>query len=127
MRKLYPLCALIFSLLAPQAFGGLTWAATQQDLEVPADQKTVLVDFAFKNEGPDVVEISSLQTSCGCTAATVESKKIAPGESGSVHVKFAVGSRKGEQVKSVIVRTSDKAKQSLILKMRILPKSGSGA
>ena len=106
------------SLLSP-AIAGLTWVTTYREIRVPANQKEVLADFGFKNTGTERVDISSLQTSCGCTSAKVDSKQILPGESGAVHVRFEVGGRKGEQVKGVVVRTSDRAKQSLVLRALI--------
>ena len=105
-------------LLSP-AFAGLVWETTYREIRVPANQKEVLADYGFKNTGPERVDISSLQTSCGCTSAKVDSKQIAPGESGAVHVRFEVGGRKGEQVKGVVVKTSDHAKQSLVLRALI--------
>ena len=108
-----------FVLLVPSAFGGLTWDTTYREIRVPANEKEVLADFGFKNTGPERVDISSLQTSCGCTSAKVDSKQILPGETGAVHVRFEVGGRKGEQVKGVVVKTSDHAKQSLVLRALI--------
>ena len=46
-------------------------------------------------------------------------KQVLPGEAGAVHVRFDVGGRKGEQVNGVAVRTSDRAKQSLVLRVLI--------
>jgi len=119
MRFVFVGCLIFFVSLLPPAFAGLTWETTYREIRVPANQKEVLADFGFKNAGPEQVDISSLQTSCGCTSAKVDSKQIAPGESGAVHVRFEVGGRKGEQVKGVVVRTSDRAKQSLVLRALI--------
>lgn len=103
--------------LSHAAFGGLIWETTYREVRIPAGQKEVLSDFAFKNTGDSPVNISSLQTSCGCTVAKVDQKDIPPGGTGAVHVRFDVGGRKGEQVKSVIVKTSDRTKQTLILRV----------
>ena len=110
---------IFFVLLVQPVFGGLTWETTYREVRVPANQKEVLADFGFRNTGADRVDISSLQTSCGCTSAKVDSKQVLPGEAGAVHVRFDVGGRKGEQVKGVAVRTSDRAKQSLVLRVLI--------
>ena len=112
--------SVFFVLLVQSAFGGgLTWDTTYREIRVPANEKEVLADFGFRNAGPERVGISSLQTSCGCTSAKVDSKQILPGEAGAVHVRFEVGGRKGEQVKGVVVQTSDHAKQSLVLRVLI--------
>ena len=117
MRLLLSIC-LFLSSLHP-LFGGLTWDTTYREMKVPAGQKEVLTDFAFKNATSAQIVISSMQTSCGCTVAKIDKKEIAPGESAAVHVRFDVGNRKGEQVKSVVVKTSDQAKQTLILRALI--------
>ena len=95
-----------FVLLVPSAFGGLTWDTTYREIRVPANEKEVLADFGFKNTGPERVDISSLQTSCGCTSAKVDSKQILPGETGAVHVRFEVGGRKGEHSTSIRGRST---------------------
>ncbi len=112
------LFCLFLTFLLP-AFGGLTWDTTYREIKVPSGQKEVLTDYVFKNSTSAGIEISSMQTSCGCTAAKIDKKQIAPGESAAVHVRFDVGNRKGEQVKSVVVKTSDQAKQTLILRALI--------
>jgi len=119
MRYIFLGCLIFFVSLLSPAFAGLVWETTYREVRVPANEKEVLADFRFKNTGPERVDISSLQTSCGCTSAKVDSKQIAPGETGAVHVRFEVGGRKGEQVKGVVVRTSDRAKQSLVLRALI--------
>ncbi len=117
MRPSLLLC-LFLAFLLP-AFGGLTWDTTYREIKVPSGQKEVLTDFVFKNSTSAQIEISSMQTSCGCTAAKIDKKQIAPGESAAVHVRFDIGNRKGEQVKSVVVKTSDQARQTLILRALI--------
>lgn len=106
-------------ILLQTARAGLTWESTYCEVRVPANQKEVLADFAFKNTSSAPLVISSLDTSCGCTSAKVDAKQIAAGEKGAVHVRFDIGGRKGEQVKGVVVKTSDHAKQTLTLKVLI--------
>ncbi len=110
---------IFFVLLIQPVFAGLTWDTAYREVRVPGNQREVLADFGFKNETGSPLVISSIQTSCGCTVAKVDRKEVAPGESAAVHVRFDVGSRKGEQVKSIIVRTSDRVSQSLILKVLV--------
>ncbi|MEI6492212.1 MAG: DUF1573 domain-containing protein [Verrucomicrobiota bacterium] len=109
----------ILFIILQTARAGLTWETTYREIRVPANQKEVLAEFEFKNATSSPLVISSLETSCGCTTAKVDSKQIQPGEKGAVHVRFDVGGRKGEQVKGVIVKTSDHAKQTLTLRVLI--------
>ena len=117
MRLAVSFC--LFVAFMHPVFGGLTWETTYREMKVPSGQKEVLTDFVFKNATSAQIDISSMQTSCGCTVAKIENKQIAPGESAAVHVRFDIGNRKGEQVKSVVVKTSDQAKQTLILRALI--------
>lgn len=119
MRFVFVGCVIFYVLLLPPAFAGLVWETTYREIRVPANQKEVLADYGFKNTGTDRVDISSMQSSCGCTSAKVDSNQILPGQTGAVHVRFDIGGRKGEQVKGVIVRTSDRAKQTLTLRALI--------
>ena len=112
-------CSIFLASLAPPVFAGLLWKTKYCEIRVPANQKEVVADFGFKNDGAAGVEISSLQTSCGCLVAKIDKKQVASGETGEVHVRFDVGGRKGEQIKSVIVRTSDHAKTTLVLRALI--------
>jgi len=112
-------CLIFVASLMQSAIAGLVWETTYREIRVPANEKEVLADFGFKNTGTDPIDISSLETSCGCTVAKIDKKQIAPGETGAVHVHFDVGNRKGEQVKGVVVKTSDHVKQSLVLRVLI--------
>lgn len=112
-------CVVLLLAFLPRVFGGLVWDVTQREIHVPLGQKEVLTEFPFRNPNPDPVEILSLQTSCGCTLARVDKKQIAPGESAAVHVRFDIGNRKGEQIKSIIVKSSDQIRQGLILRVWI--------
>ena len=70
------ICLIFLLFLVQSAFGGLTWETAYREIQVPASQKDLLVDFPFKNAGPDRVDISSIETSCGCTSAKVDSKPV---------------------------------------------------
>lgn len=109
---------LLLAFLSP-SFGGLAWETTIREIRIPANQKEVLADFGFKNSSSVPIGITSIQTSCGCTSAKTDKTDYAAGEAGAVHVRFDVGGRKGEQVKSVLVKTSDREKQTLVLRVLV--------
>ncbi|MFZ4778364.1 MAG: DUF1573 domain-containing protein, partial [Terrimicrobiaceae bacterium] len=119
MRGCSFLFLIFFVVLVRPVCAGLTWETTYREVRVPGNQREVLADFAFKNETGAPLVISSIQTSCGCTEGKVDKKEILPGETAAVHVQFHIGSRKGEQVKSIVVRTTDRVSQSLILRTLI--------
>lgn len=61
----------------------------------------------FKNVGDDTLVIEKVRTSCGCTAAVVSSKRIAPKEIGEIRVTFNSGRFKGKVGKRVYVYSND--------------------
>lgn len=110
------------ALVAPSAWAGLEWETTLRDVKAEPGEKSIAVAFPFRNPGPEAIAISSIQTSCGCTSAKPDIKEVPPGGRGVVEVRFDVGNRTGEQAKAIIVRTSDKEKHKLVLRV-FLPNS----
>jgi len=111
---------LVFLLaLAGPALAGIEWETKLRDVRAEPGEKVVSVTFPFRNTGGEMVGISGIQTSCGCTSAKVDCKEVPAGGTGSVQVRFDIGNRKGEQVKGVIVRTSDREKHTLVLRVSL--------
>jgi len=109
----------LFAFLRP-AFAGLEWETTFREVRVEPTEKSVIVVFPFRNTGGEALRIAGIQTSCGCTSAKADCEEVPAGGKGSVEVRFDIGKRKGEQVKGVIVRTSDREKHKLVLRV-LLP------
>ena len=63
--------------------------------------------FVLSNSGGDLLKISNVQASCGCTAAAPEKKELAPGESTNLTVKFNSAGRQGKQTKTVKIFSND--------------------
>lgn len=88
--------------------------------------------FTITNSGGDVLVITNVRASCGCTAAEPDKKELKPGESTKIKVTFNSKGRVGPQVKSVYVSSNDPDRKEIELKIRcniILPekKTKSGA
>jgi hypothetical protein len=65
-------------------------------------------NFKFKNTGAQPLIIDHVQTSCGCTGATIGDKKeYASNESGEISVTFNTQGREGKQEKTIIVYSND--------------------
>ena len=69
--------------------------------------ETVSHTFVLTNSGGDLLKISNVQASCGCTAAVPEKNELAPGESTNLTVKFNSTGRQGMQKKTVKIFTND--------------------
>ena len=63
--------------------------------------------FVLTNSGGDLLKITNVQASCGCTAAVPEKSELAPGESTNLPVKFNSTGRMGMQKKTVKIFTND--------------------
>lgn len=101
-------CAVILILFeAALAHGELIWEKPSQEFYRTPEDRELLVNFAFKNDGATPVRITNVEPSCRCTTAEVAKKVYLPGETGTVRVKYAFEDRRGLQSKSVTVSTDD--------------------
>jgi hypothetical protein len=65
-------------------------------------------NFKFKNTGAQPLKIERVQTSCGCTGATVgEKTEYLNGESGEISVSFNTQGREGKQEKTIQIFTNE--------------------
>jgi hypothetical protein len=86
--------------------------------------------FNFTNTGDDLLKITKVSKTCGCTPYTLDKKEYAPGESGSLKVRYNAGSRSGPKKKHIYVSSNDNAnpkieltiKADIILKVDYEPK-----
>jgi hypothetical protein len=69
--------------------------------------KMVEAKIGFKNIGEGTLEIIDVKTSCGCTAALLSSKKLAPGEKGTVRIELDTAGREGKMTRTVSLYTND--------------------
>lgn len=58
-------------------------------------------EFTFINTGNEPMIISNAKGSCGCTVPVWPKEPIAPGETGSINVKFSSKGKQGAQNKTV--------------------------
>jgi hypothetical protein len=64
-------------------------------------------DFIFKNESNTVLNITSVNTSCGCTASQADKKSLQPGESATINVSFNSRGYSGPVKQSIYVNTDN--------------------
>lgn len=74
--------------------------------------------FTIKNKGDSALEIKKIVTACGCTAAVVDSKLIAPGTSTSVEVTFDTEGFRGQKEKKISIYTNDSENTTLIITVK---------
>ncbi len=87
----------------------------------------VIVKFAFqvKNVGDQVLKITNIMTSCGCTAAASQKDEIQPGEGTSINVEFNTEGKVGLQNKVISLASNDAAHPNVKLEIigKVLPKA----
>ena len=85
----------------------LVWK--QKAVELRADARSTVLEgrFPFTNAGGAPVDITQVESSCGCTVATLEKRHYEPHESGEIVAKYTLGAAIGAQQKTVQVTTND--------------------
>ena len=73
-------------------------------------------NFVVTNTGGDILIITNVRASCGCTAALPDKKELSPGETTNIKVEFDSKGRTGKQVKTVYVTSNDKDNPQVQLK-----------
>ncbi len=92
--------------------------------------ETVSHTFVLSNSGGDLLKISNVQASCGCTAAAPEKNELAPGESTNLTVKFNSTGRMGAQKKTVRIYSNDPQSPEMMITITgtiVLPTETSSA
>lgn len=81
-------------------------------------------EFRFKNVGDDVLKITKVKKTCGCTVPQLSKKEYEPGESGTIKVTYSAGKRPVKVKKHLYIQSNDKSnpKATLTVKGEIAKK-----
>src|SRR5262245_35838774 len=74
--------------------------------------------FVFTNTGDELLILTNVQPSCGCTTAGEWSRQVEPGKTGSIPIQFNSGSYGGAVHKTVTVASNDKGQPTLVLNLK---------
>ena len=74
--------------------------------------------FVFTNSGDQVLELSNVQPSCGCTTAGEWSHKVEPGKTGNIPIQFNSGNFGGEIHKTITVTSNSKGQPQTVLQIK---------
>jgi hypothetical protein len=116
----YLLTLLIGFCLTNLAHGELKFEKTELELHPSVADATAVAHFKYENTGPKPVHIASVQTSCGCTVATLKTNDVAPGDKGDITATLNIGNRTGTQTKAITVNTDDPAHPQTVLTLRAI-------
>lgn len=85
------------------SFPKFSFVSTEHDFGKIVDGVKVSFKYKFTNVGGSPIIISSVKTSCGCTASNWTKEPVSPGESGVVELTFDSSNRLGPNQKTATV------------------------
>lgn len=91
------------------ARAGLSWPQKNVEVKADADVPVAEVRFPFKNTGSTAVDVTQVESSCGCTTVALEKRHYEPGEGGEIVARYTIADHTGVQKKTVLVATGDGA------------------
>lgn len=113
------LCAVLWVAATVLAAGTPKVVAVEpvKDAGTVSKGEKIVHDFAIRNDGDAVLEITNVHAACGCTVAEFD-KSIPPGQTGKVHTVIDTTDFNGPIAKGVTVYTNDPATPQLELTVR---------
>jgi len=83
-----------------------------------------LCEFRFTNTGDGVLKIGQVSKTCGCTPFLLDKTEYAPGESGTLKVRYYAEPEYGSTTKQLFVHSNDRRnpKVALAIKARLVAK-----
>lgn len=94
-----------------------------KEAHLGADEKSLEMDFPFKNEGKKTVKIRHYDAPCSCLSAKVKGGKLeyAPGEEGVIRGFFDMGNFSGTINKSIAIwmEGDPEGKPSIVLTVKV--------
>ena len=94
----------------------------EHDFGIMDEGDVVTYNFDFTNTGAEPLILDKCKGSCGCTVPQCPKTPIAPGETGTIEVKFNSKGKKNQQTKKVTVTANtDPAQTILTIRANVTP------
>ncbi len=77
-----------------------------------------LCEFKFTNVGDGVLTINQIQKTCGCTPFLLDKTEYAPGESGTLKVRYYAEPPLGSKTKYLYVQSNDRRRPKISLSVK---------
>ena len=74
--------------------------------------------YTFTNIGDEALEIKSVQPQCGCTAANDWTKRVEPGQTGTIAIQFNSANYNGGVLKNVTVTSTDRTQPQTVIQLK---------
>jgi len=73
--------------------------------------------FIFRNEGTKTLNITGVDSGCGCTEVKIANKNVAPGQEGQIEVIYNSAGEVGRQLKTItLFSNAEKPEKKLFIK-----------
>lgn len=93
---------------------GMSFNEYSHDFGVMDEGDVETYYFEFTNTGAEPLILDKCKGSCGCTVPQCPKKPIAPGETGTIEVKFNSKGKKNKQTKKVTVTANTDPAQTIL-------------
>ena len=96
----------------------ISFEVTTHDLGMVGPDTKHLCEFKFTNKGEGLLKMDRVQATCGCTVPELPKKEYAPGESGTLKVKYHSSKYPGRVTRRLYVHSNDKTKSNVELNIK---------
>ena len=107
MHSLITVLFLLMTVVPVWSAPQVTAEALEYDFGEVVQGDKVDYTFRFRNSGDELLVIESVHSSCGCTAALLSSKQIAPGDMGEIKTTFDSSNFRNAIHKTITMTTND--------------------
>lgn len=88
---------------------------SNHDFGTVNEGQVVNYTFKFKNLGKSTLEIKTVNTSCGCTVASISEKVLESGKEGTLRVELDTKNRMGKMSRNISIVSNDPEEPTKIL------------
>jgi hypothetical protein len=99
--------------------GGLQLDETEHDFGIVEQNSEYVATVGYRNTGTKPIAKLRVKADCGCYSAALSASELAPGESGTLTVRFRTLSFRGVVVKKLNLLYDDGAPQRQVLALRL--------
>jgi len=96
----------------------ISFEVTTRDLGLVGPDTKHLCEFKFTNTGKGLLKMEKVHATCGCTVPELPKKEYAPGESGTLKVKYHSSKYPGRVTRRLYVHSNDKTKSKVELNIK---------
>ena len=93
----------------------ISFEKTRCDLGLVGPGTEHLCEFKFTNTGKGLLKMERVQSTCNCTVPELPKKEYAPGESGTIKVKYHSSKYPGKVTRRLFAYSNDKTKPNVEL------------